>query len=184
MILHHQFLTCYIHHDKGKGKQHYHQFNATWVPDVIRLTGDGGMPELLEIKNYSPLVGRTKGREGPTEYVGHEYSMGNTEEALKWRVLGTRQRAVPAAGPYDHKTGTGYVKAHVVTTPTPYATAKPVSSCFATRSSAACLRMLHATSVGSLATPRVGGLTQPTTRSVRRLARSCRSTRSASPRTS
>ena len=70
------------------------------------------MPELLEIKNYSPLVGRTKGREGPTEYVGHEYSMGNTEEALKWRVLGTRQRAVPAAGPYDHKTGTGYVKAH------------------------------------------------------------------------
>ena len=98
--------------DKGKGKQHYQQFNATWVPDVIRLTGDGGMPELLEIKNYSPLVGRTKGREGPTEYMGHEYSLGNTEEALKWRVLGTRQRAVPAAGPFDHKTGTGYVKAH------------------------------------------------------------------------
>ena len=82
------------------------------MPDVIRLTGDGGMPELLEIKNYSPLVGRTKGREGPTEYVGHEYCMGNTEEALKWRVLGTHQRAVPAAGPYDHQTGTGYVKAH------------------------------------------------------------------------
>ena len=37
---------------------------------------------------------------------------------------------------------------------------------------------------GSLATPRVGGLTQPTTRSVRRPARSCRSTRSASPPTS
>ena len=32
--------------------------------------------------------------------------------------------------------------------------------------------MLHATSVGSLATPRVGGRTQPTTRSVRRTARS------------
>ena len=58
------------------------------------------------------MAGLTKGREGPTEYVGHEYSMGNTEEPLKWRVLGTRQRAVPAAGPYDHKTGTGYVKAH------------------------------------------------------------------------
>ena len=27
-------------------------------------------------------------------------------------MLGTRQRAVPAVGPYDHKTGTGYVKAH------------------------------------------------------------------------
>ena len=98
--------------DKGKGKQHYHQFNATWVPDVIRLTGDGGMPELLEIKNYSPLVRRNASSDGPTEHMGHEYALGNTEEALKWRVLGTRQRAVPAAGPYDHKTGTGYVKAH------------------------------------------------------------------------
>ena len=43
--------------DKAKGKQHYRQFNAGWVPDVIRL-GDGGKPELLEIKNYSPIVRR------------------------------------------------------------------------------------------------------------------------------
>ena len=70
------------------------------------------MPELLEIKNYSPLVRRNASSDGPTEHMGHEYALGNTEEALKWRVLGTRQRAVPAAGPYDHKTGTGYVKAH------------------------------------------------------------------------
>ena len=81
------------------------------MPDVIRLTGDGGKPELLEIKNYSPIVRRNTSSDGPTEHMGHEYAFGNTEEALKWRVLGTRQRGLPAAGRFDHKTGAGYVKA-------------------------------------------------------------------------
>ena len=97
--------------DKAKGKQHYRQFNAGWVPDVIRLTGDGGKPELLEIKNYSPIVRRNASSDGPTEHMGHEYAFGNTEEALKLRVLGTRQRGLPAAGRFNHKTGAGYVKA-------------------------------------------------------------------------
>ena len=47
-----------------------------------------------------------------TTLNGHEYGFGNTEERLKHRVLGTRQRGVPHDGPYNHTTGGGYVKAH------------------------------------------------------------------------
>ena len=35
-----------------------------------------------------------------------------TEEPLKWRVLGTRARGVPAMGPFDHTNGAGFVAPH------------------------------------------------------------------------
>ena len=40
------------------------------------------------------------------------YLGGNTEERLKYRVIGTRRRGMPALGPFDHSTGTGHVAAH------------------------------------------------------------------------
>ena len=112
------------------------------------------------------------------------FAMGNTEEALKWCVLGTRQRAVPAAGPFDHKTGTGYVKAHR-----------------GDYADAICNRKAR---VKLLCHEIFGGMSSYAARHLRRLARdaarggadatdytlsatarrSCRSTRSASPRTS
>ena len=98
--------------DKKKGKVAYAQFNSTYVPDVIRLKGDDGKPELLEIKNYSPFISTSASAPAVVEFTGHERGMGNTEEALKWRVLGTRQRGLPAEGRYDHSTGTGFVPAH------------------------------------------------------------------------
>ena len=38
--------------------------------------------------------------------------MGNTEERLKYRVLGTRRRGMPGLGAFNHKTGEGHVAAH------------------------------------------------------------------------
>ena len=38
--------------------------------------------------------------------------MGKTSERLKHKVLGTRQRGVPAQGKFDHAAGTGHVPYH------------------------------------------------------------------------
>ena len=38
--------------------------------------------------------------------------MGNTEERLKYGVLGTRRRGMPALGAFNHRTGEGQVAAH------------------------------------------------------------------------
>ena len=38
--------------------------------------------------------------------------MGNTAERLKHKVLGTRRRGLPAAGRFDHASGTGHVPCH------------------------------------------------------------------------
>ena len=70
-------------------------------------------PYLDEIKNYSCFV--TNGTNWPaaTTLNGGEYAFGNTEEPLKWRVLGTRVRGVPAMGPFDHSNGAGFVAPHL-----------------------------------------------------------------------
>ena len=39
--------------DKQMGLQHYSQFNATYIPEIINVTGgDDGRPGVDEIKNY------------------------------------------------------------------------------------------------------------------------------------
>ena len=43
---------------------------------------------------------------------GGAYAFGNTEEALKYRVLGTRARGHAAAGKFNHADGSGYVAPH------------------------------------------------------------------------
>ena len=98
--------------DKKTGKECYRQFNDTYVPDIIRLAGDDGKPELNEIKNYSPFISTAAAAPSATAFTGHERGFGNTEEPLKWRVLGTRQSGVAADRTYDHATGAGFVPAH------------------------------------------------------------------------
>ena len=95
------------------GRAYYHQYNNTYVPDVVTTSGaDGGRPELHEIKNYSCFVHATTAHPACTTLNGHEYGMGNTSERLKHRVLGTRQRGIPAQGKFNHATGAGYVPFH------------------------------------------------------------------------
>jgi len=45
------------------------------------------------------------------ELLGAAYPFGNTEERLKHKVLGTRQRGIATSGPYNHKDGSGFVRA-------------------------------------------------------------------------
>jgi hypothetical protein len=98
--------------DKKKGKVHYSEFNATYVPDIIKVEGDdGGRPELDEIKNYSPYVKPTTAHPACTSLVGGTHAFGNTEERLKHQVLGSRQRGVPASGRFKHQDGSGFVPA-------------------------------------------------------------------------
>ena len=89
--------------DKKLGLLHYSQFNATYIPDIINVSGgDDGRPYLDEIKNYSCFVTKNTACPSVATLNGGEYAFGNTEEPLKWRVLGTRARGVPAMGPFDH----------------------------------------------------------------------------------
>ena len=43
---------------------------------------------------------------------GGQYQMGNIEERLKYKVIGTRRRGVPAMGAFNHTDGSGHVAAH------------------------------------------------------------------------
>ena len=99
--------------DKKLGLLHYQQFNATYVPDIINVSGgDDGKPQLYEIKNYSPFVTRTTNKPAVCSLNGGEYSFGNTEERLRHQVIGTQARGVPAAGALNHATGAGFVARH------------------------------------------------------------------------
>ena len=64
---------------------------------------------LDEIKNYSCFVSRTTNRPAVTTLNGGEYAFGNTEEHLKHRVKGCRQRGCRSMGPFDHSNGAGFV---------------------------------------------------------------------------
>ena len=100
--------------DKKLGLLHYSQFNATYVPDVISVAGgDDGRPSVSEIKNYSCFVTKSTSHPAVTTLNGGEYAFGNTEERLKWIVLGTRERGVRAMGQFDHTNGAGHVARHL-----------------------------------------------------------------------
>ena len=98
--------------DKGNGLKYYDDYNNTYIPDLMVLDDD---PRLDEVKNYSSIVHPSTNKaphNKVTTLNGHEYLMGNTEERLKHEVLGTRQRNSPALGPFDHRTGLGFVPKH------------------------------------------------------------------------
>jgi len=99
--------------DRKLGKDHYHQYCASYVPDIVATRGaDGDKPDIYEFKNYSPLVHKGTSRPACATLCGHERGMGNTAERLKHKVLGTRPRGIPAAGRFDHATGAGHVPYH------------------------------------------------------------------------
>ena len=97
--------------DKKKGKDFYGEYNATYVPDLIKIKA-GEKPRCGEVKNYSPYVRPATNRPAGFELNGGKFLCGNTEERLKHRVLGTRRRGLSTMEPYDHKTGAGYVPRH------------------------------------------------------------------------
>ena len=99
--------------DKKAGLQYYAQFNATYIPDIINVTGgEDGCPYLNEVKNYSCFVTKSTNCPAAATLNGGDYAFGNTEEALKWRVLGARGRGVPSMGRFDHSNGAGFVAHH------------------------------------------------------------------------
>ena len=97
--------------DKKKGKDFYGEYNATYVPDLIKIKA-GEKPRCGEVKNYSCFVRPATNRPAGFELNGGKFLCGNTEERLKHRVLGTRRRGLSTMEPYDHKTGAGYVPRH------------------------------------------------------------------------
>ena len=99
--------------DKKLGLLHYSEYNATYIPDIIKIgSGDDGRPELDEVKNYSCFVTKSTNHAAVTTLNGGAYAFGNTEEALKHRVLGTRARGHAAAGKFNHADGSGRVAPH------------------------------------------------------------------------
>ena len=97
--------------DKSLGAMHYSEFCASYTPDVIKLDNDDedSLPEVLEIKSYSPIVRKNTSAPGGASLNGGVFLLGNTEERLKHKVLGARQRGVPSMEAFDHGTGKGYV---------------------------------------------------------------------------
>ena len=75
--------------------------------------GDDGRPTVSEIKNYSCFVTKTTTHPAVTMLNGGAYAFGNTEERLKWTVLGARERGVPAMGKFNHANGDGHVARHL-----------------------------------------------------------------------
>jgi len=96
--------------DKGKGKAAYAEWNDCYIPDVVSIGEDE--TTLAEIKNYSAIVGPGTGAPACTSLNGHVFAFGNTEERLKHKVLGSRQRGRAVDGAFNHGDGSGYVKAH------------------------------------------------------------------------
>ena len=101
--------------DKALGVQHYSEYSASYTPDVIKLDNDDddSLPEISEIKNYSPIINKNTAKPAVTMFNGGTHLLGNTEERLKHKVLGVpRRRGAPSMGPYNHREGSGYVPYH------------------------------------------------------------------------
>ena len=83
------------------------------MPDLIKTVGDEGevLPEIGEIKNYSPYVHARTNHQGAV-LNGGVYDFGNTEEKLKHVVLGARGRGCPSMRAFCRATGKGYFPPH------------------------------------------------------------------------
>ena len=92
--------------------------NNTHVVDCGEVGGDietGGdvnyevkVPTPLK-KKYSAGKGSAEGGGAPAT-VGHLYGFGSTEEEYRVMILGCAERGRKSDGPFDHKTGRGWVK--------------------------------------------------------------------------
>jgi hypothetical protein len=96
--------------DKGAGLAAHAEYCSSYIGDILIQTDDG--KEIVELKNYTPFVTTDTRCPAACTLIGGQYLFGNTEERLKYRVIGTRRRGLPALGVYIHKLGTGHVAAH------------------------------------------------------------------------
>ena len=96
--------------DKGAGLAAHAEFCASYIGDI--LIQDDDEKRIVEIKNYTPLVTRNTNCPAACTLNGGAYAFGNTEERLKYKVFGTRQRGVPALGAFDHRKNAGHVPPH------------------------------------------------------------------------
>ena len=94
--------------------------NAGTVVDIFELEGDEatGGDSLHEVKVPSPTTKTRKAGKGSArnggnpESCGHQVAFGNTEEFYRREVFGLKGRGRARDGPFDHKTGRRWVKAH------------------------------------------------------------------------
>ena len=98
---------------KATARQTYAHINSGHVPDMIR---HGAPPEAHEFKCVTPHVqgplrGQGTVQHGgcPSQADGGDYAFGATEENLIKKNTGLRERGKPSDGPYDRKTGLGWV---------------------------------------------------------------------------
>jgi hypothetical protein len=94
--------------------------NAGTVVDIFELEGDEatGGDSLHEVKVPSPTTKTRKAGKGSAknggnpESCGHQVAFGNTEEFYRREVFGLKGRGRERDGPFNHRTGRGWVKAH------------------------------------------------------------------------
>ena len=114
--------------DKGDGspraraaaKQRFAWANDGHVTDIIhKHAANNGNHVCYESKVYTPakksvnLGGGTHDGGGkPSTAAGNLVAFGCMEELLLYEIVGARERGRQADGPFDHSTGTGWVKAH------------------------------------------------------------------------
>ena len=96
--------------DKGAGLAAHTEFCASYIGDILIAHDDE--KEIIEIKNYTAFVTRNTECPAVCTLNGGRYLGGNTEERLKYRVLGTERRGLQALGAFNHADGSGYVAAH------------------------------------------------------------------------
>ena len=121
-------VTTVILGDKGDGspraraaaKQRFAWANDGHVTDIIhKHAANNGNHVCYESKVYTPIkktvnLGGGTRRDGgsPSTAAGNLVAFGCTEERLLYEIEGARERGRQADGPFDHGTGTGWVKAH------------------------------------------------------------------------
>ena len=100
----------------GAKTKQFNDFNDGHVVDIAEIgAGDSGEDVCNEVKVFAALkkggsTGRGGADGGTSRKVGHKYLFGNTEDQCRIDNLGCAPRGRPTDGPFNHKTGKGYVK--------------------------------------------------------------------------
>ena len=100
---------------QAEARRRYAHINSGHVPDIVRHATP---PSCFEFKCYSPYLqsgalglGSTTCGGAASTTDGHFIAFGNTEEALRAVVLGQTAHGAESEGPFDRRTGRGWVRA-------------------------------------------------------------------------
>ena len=94
------------------------RLNSGTVTDIVEYDGDDdtGADAHTEVKVPSPFTSAHRAGKGtethggtPTS-VGHLYAHGNTDEPFRVSILGVKRKGRRRDGPFDHRTGRGWVE--------------------------------------------------------------------------